>query len=129
MNKLGKETRLISCTKEEWSKISDILDGRIPKNEFDPILYINSKDSLSKLKASSFRKNMYDESVKFYLRLSHELGLDFGYDADISNMIDVKFNNTMLKDNNYDIFVHLIKMNMLKTSVKTAQAVEYVDEI
>jgi hypothetical protein len=128
MNKLVKETRLISATKEEWDQIKKILGNRIPENQFDPNLYVNSRDALARLKASSFKKQLYDSSIQFFLRLSHEMGLDFMIKNDEPDIIDIKFNETLNEGNNYDVFIHHIKMNTIK-KIFIKNNIDVVEEV
>lgn len=128
MNKLVKETRLISATKEEWDQIKKILGNRIPENQFDPNLYVNSRDALARLKASSFKKQLYDSSIQFFLRLSHEMGLDFMIKNDEPDIIDIKFNETLNEGNNYDVFIHHIRMNTIK-KIFIKNNIDVVEEV
>lgn len=128
MNKLIKESRLISATKEEWDQIKKILGNRIPENQFDANLYVNSRDALARLKASSFKKQLYDSSIQFFLRLSHEMGLDFMIKNDEPNIIDIKFNETLNEGNNYDVFIHHIRMNTIK-KVFVKNNIDVVEEV
>lgn len=128
MNKLVKESRLISATKEEWDQIKKILGNRIPENQFDANLYVNSRDALARLKASSFKKQLYDSSIQFFLRLSHEMGLDFMIKNDEPDIIDIKFNETLNEGNNYDVFIHHIRMNTIK-KVFVKNNIDVVEEV
>lgn len=128
MNKLIKESRLISATKEEWDQIKKILGNRIPENQFDANLYVNSRDALARLKASSFKKQLYDSSIQFFLRLSHEMGLDFMIKNDEPDIIDIKFNETLNEGNNYDVFIHHIKMNTIK-KIFIKNNIDVVEEV
>lgn len=128
MNKLIKESRLISATKEEWDQIKKILGNRIPENQFDANLYVNSRDALARLKASSFKKQLYDSSIQFFLRLSHEMGLDFMIKNDEPDIIDIKFNETLNEGNNYDVFIHHIRMNTIK-KVFVKNNIDVVEEV
>lgn len=56
------------------------------------------------------------------------MGLDFMIKNDEPDIIDIKFNETLNEGNNYDVFIHHIKMNTIK-KIFIKNNIDVVEEV
>lgn len=107
-----KVKRIIDATEEQWNELAGILFKmgiNVPIQPFNFELYSNSKQSMKHLKASSIHKLPIDDGIQLFLRLAHELGMDF-----FSNGEDIGFKY----DNMKSITFEILKLQSEKISVR-----------
>ena len=96
-----KVKRIIDATEDQWNELAGLLFKmgiNVPIEPFNFELYSHSKQRMKHFKAHSIHKLLIDDGIQLFLRLAHELGMDFFSDGE-----DIAFKCDNMKGITFEI--------------------------